>query len=144
MLTSRTRRAPFTAAGRAGHHGRQSAGDRGQDNTTGIQFDNFQVTPSTYPRAADSKGTNTGDYENGVTLGAAGALSAGDQHRGDFDGVNDHVQMTNTTGIPVGATVRSTELWFKTSSANRRCSSATGPAPTPRSTASGSTPAAPP
>ena len=48
-----------------------------KSNTTGIHFDNFQVTPSTYPRAADSKGTNTGDYKNGVTLGAAGAL-AGD------------------------------------------------------------------
>mgnify|MGYP006137439407 CR=1 FL=1 len=31
--------------------------------TTGIHLDNFQVTPSTYPRAADSKGSNTGDYE---------------------------------------------------------------------------------
>ncbi len=42
------------------------AADAAQTDSTGIQYENFQVTPSTYPRAADSKGTNTGDYKNGA------------------------------------------------------------------------------
>ena len=71
-------------------------------NTTGLHLDNFQVDPSTYPRAADSKGTNTGDYENGVTLGAAGALAGDTNTAATFDGVNDYVQMRNTTGFPAG------------------------------------------
>ena len=53
-------------------------------------------------------------------LGVAGALPADANTAAQFDGVNDHVQMTDTTGIPVGASVRSTELWFKTSSAARQ------------------------
>ena len=59
---------PFTAAGKAGIMAGET-GDAAQTDATGIQFENFQVTPSTYPRAADSKGTNTGDYKNGVTQG---------------------------------------------------------------------------
>jgi hypothetical protein len=110
----------ITAAGRAGIMDGENALSGAKTNTTGIHLDNFQVTPSTYPRAADSKGTNTGDYENGVTLGAAGALAAGTNTAATLDGVNDHVQMTNTTGIPTGAAVRSTELWFKTASPNRQ------------------------
>ena len=112
----------------ATHHGRRSGRDHGRrdrfesakSDTTGIHIDNFQVTPSTYPRAVDSKGTNTGDYKNGVVLGVSGALPADTNTAAQFDGVNDHVQMTGTTGIPVGASIRSTELWFKTSSAARQ------------------------
>ena len=88
--------------------------------TTGLHLDNFQVTPSTYPRAADSKGSNTGDYENGVTQGVAGAIAGDPNTAARFDGVNDYVQMTGTTGIPVGASSRSVEAWFKTSSAARQ------------------------
>ena len=37
-----------------------------------------------------------------------------------FDGINDYVQMTGTTGFPTGAAVRSTELWFKTTGTTRQ------------------------
>ena len=89
-----------------------------QSNTTGIHLDNFEVT-STY-RAFDSKSTNHGQYVNGVTRGASGALTGDSDAAAQFDGVNDYVQMTATTGIPVGATSRSVEAWFKTSSAARQ------------------------
>ncbi len=85
--------------------------------TTGLHFDNFQVKPSTYPRAADSKGSNTGDYMNDPTLGVTGAFSGDTAAR--FDGVNEYMQATGTSGIPVGATNRSVEMWFKTTSTGK-------------------------
>ena len=39
-------------------HGRTDRAQRQQDNTTGLHLDDFQVTPPTYARAADTKGTN--------------------------------------------------------------------------------------
>ena len=58
-------------------HGRRDAATRRRPTRPASSSRTSRCTPSTYPRAADSKGTNTGDYMNGVTLGAAGAL-AGD------------------------------------------------------------------
>lgn len=112
--------AAITAAGVAGIWDGADGASAAKSNTTGIHIENFQVTPSTYPRAADSKGTNTGDYKNGPTMGSAGALGGDANTATLFDGVNDYVQMTGTTGLPVGAAVRSTELWFKTSSSARQ------------------------
>ena len=111
--------ATFQLAGKAGIMAGE-AFDSAQTDSTGIQFENFQVTPSTYPRAADSKGTNTGDHMNGVTLGAAGALAGDANTAATFDGVNDYVQVTNSTGLPTGASTRSVEAWFKTSSSARQ------------------------
>ena len=118
MLSVADSSSPFTAVGKAGLMAGET-GDPAQTDATGIQFENFQVHSSTYPRAADSKGSNTGDYKNGVTLGAPGALSAGTNTAATFDGVNDYVQMTGTTGLPTGAALRSTEMWFKTTSSAR-------------------------
>ena len=109
----------FTAAGRAGIMTGVTAASTAQTSTTGVHLDNFQVTPDGYPRAVDIMGSNTGDYTNGVTLGVPGAVVGGGTAV-SFDGVNDHVQTTQTTGFPLGASVRSTELWFKTSSAARQ------------------------
>ena len=109
---------PFTSAGNAGIMDGANYGTQyGKSDTTGVHFDNFQVSLATYPRAADSKGNNTGDYENGPTLGATGALTGDVNTAATFDGVNDYVQVFPATALPAGATVRSTELWFKTSSA---------------------------
>jgi len=108
-----------SSLGSAGHAGIMDGVDLSsaqKTSSTGLHIDNFQVIPSTYPRAVDSKGSNTGDYKNGVTLGAAGALSGDTNTAAQFDGINDYVQMTSTTGLPTGASVRSTELWFKTTS----------------------------
>ncbi len=119
LLTGTDSVGAFTASGKAGIMAGET-GDLAQSDTTGIQFENFQVAPSTYPRAADSKGTNVGDHKNGPTLGVVGAISGDANTSAQFDGVNDYVQMTGTTGIPVGASARSTELWFKTSSSARQ------------------------
>jgi len=81
-------------------------------DTTGLHLDNFTVTP----HAADSKGSNTGDYLNGPALGVAGRIAGDVNTAAQFDGVNDYVQAVGTTGVPVGATARSVEMWFKTSS----------------------------
>jgi hypothetical protein len=111
---------PFTVPGKAGIIDGEldrTTTSTTKSSTTGLHLDNFQVTPSTYPRAADSKGPNTADYKNGVTLGAPGALHGDANTAAQFDGVNDYVQATGTSGLPTGAGVRSVEVWFKTSSA---------------------------
>lgn len=110
---------PYTAAGRAGIiDGISSATSK--TDTTGLHFEDYQVTPATYPRTVDSKGSNTGDYVNGLTMGTAGALAGDANTAAQFDGLNDYVQMTGTTGFPAGATARSVEMWFKTSSPARQ------------------------
>ncbi len=116
ILVTTATNSTLTAAGKAGIMDGANALSLAKGTTTGLHIDNFQVIPSTYPRAVDSKGSNTGDYMNGPTLGVPGALSGDTNTAAQFDGVNDYVQMTGTTGLPVGATVRSTELWFKTTS----------------------------
>ncbi|NEA31751.1 LamG domain-containing protein [Streptomyces sp. SID13031] len=92
----------------------------GASDTTGLQLDNFQVNLSTYPRAADSLGTNTADYKNGVNFGVAGALAGSTNTAARFDGQNDFVQAAGTTNLPIGASARSVELWFKTTSSAKQ------------------------
>lgn len=111
--------ASITGPGRAGVRLGAVGDTAPQGETTGLQLDNFQVTPGTGLRAADSKGSNTGDYVNGPLLGAAGALAGDSNTAALFDGVNDYVQAVSTTGIPVGASLRSVEMWFKTTSTSR-------------------------
>ena len=121
VLTANDSTSPFTVAGKAGIMDGMvpPAGDAFVKTASrGLHFDNFQVKPSSYPRAADSKGSNTGDYMNGPTLGMTGAFS--DNTAARFDGVNDYMQATGTTGIPVGSTSRSVEMWFKTSSSSKQ------------------------
>lgn len=121
VLTTSATDTSLTAAGKAGlADGASAVSSVTKSATTGLHFDNFQVAQSTYPRAADDKGTNTGDYKNGPTLGVAGALSNDPDTAASFDGLNDYVQFTGTTGIPVGASTRSVEAWFKTTSGNRQ------------------------
>jgi len=108
----------LTTAGRAGVITGADSFSSAQSNTTGLHLDNFQVIPTI--RATDSKGTNHGTYENGVTLGVTGALAASSDTAASFDGVNDYVRMTGTTGIPVAAASRSVEAWFKTSASVRQ------------------------
>lgn len=110
----------LTAAGKAGIIDGDARYSVAKTDTTGLHLDNFQAMLATYPRAADSKGTNTGDYVNGVNMGVAGALGGDTNTAAQFDGVNDYVQAVGTTGIPVGASARSVEMWFKTSSANQQ------------------------
>jgi Concanavalin A-like lectin/glucanases superfamily len=116
VLTVSATDSNFTPAGRAGIMSGADASSLANSDATGIHFDNFQVTP----RAADSKGSNAADYVNGVTLGAAGALAGDANTAATFDGVNDYVQAVGTTGLPVGASLRSVEMWFKTTSAVRQ------------------------
>ena len=117
VLTVSASDTTLAAVGWAGIMDGDRNGTAVKDDSAGLHFDNFQVTPTTYPRAADSKGSNTGDYVNGPTLGAAGALAGDANTAAQFDGVNDYVQAVGTTGLPVGASLRSVEMWFKTTSA---------------------------
>ena len=84
------------------------SGTASKSNTTGIHFDNFQVTPAPYPRVTDSIGTNTGDYFNGVTQGATGALAGDSNTAALFDGVNDYATVARQI-----STDFSVEFWFK-------------------------------
>jgi hypothetical protein len=121
VLTTTDSNAPLTVAGKAGIVDGASGitGDAVTKSvTTGMHLDNFQVKPATYPRAADSKGSNTGDYINDPTLGVSGAFSGDTAAR--FSGVNDYVQAAGTTGIPAGSTSRSVEMWFKTTSSSKQ------------------------
>lgn len=120
VLTVTATDTSLTAAGKAGIMDGADASSAAKLDTTGVHIDNFQVSQSTYPRVVDSKGSNTGDYANGVALGVAGALRGDANTAAQFDGVNDYVRMAGTTGLPVGAAVRSTEMWFKTSSSAKQ------------------------
>jgi hypothetical protein len=120
LLSATDSNSPFTAAGKAGIMDGDEGSSEIKTDSTGLHFDNFQVTPATYPRAANSKSGNTGDYVNGVTMSVPGAIVGDGNTAAQFDGVNDHVQVTGTTGIPAGSAVRSVEMWFKTSSAARQ------------------------
>ncbi|MBA3781105.1 MAG: LamG domain-containing protein [Nocardioides sp.] len=120
VLTVTATDTAITAPGKAGIIDGSDTATVTKSATTGVHLDNFQVTPPTYPRAADSKGSNPGDYENGPTLGQAGALAGDSNTAARFDGVNDHVQVTNSTGLPAGAGVRSIEAWIKTTSTARQ------------------------
>jgi hypothetical protein len=65
--------------------------------------------------AADSKGTNTGTYVGGATLGQSGALLADSNTAVLFDGVDDRVELPSLT---IGALANaSVELWFKSTQA---------------------------
>ncbi|MGZ4588521.1 MAG: LamG-like jellyroll fold domain-containing protein, partial [Mycobacteriaceae bacterium] len=75
----------ITAAGRSGVAMGFGATSTTATDTTGMHLDNFTVTPP----LADSKGTNTGDYLNGPTLGVAGAIAGDPNTAARFDGVSD-------------------------------------------------------
>ncbi|PRY67132.1 concanavalin A-like lectin/glucanase superfamily protein [Glaciihabitans tibetensis] len=105
----------ITAAGRAGA-GMGYNNAPAASNTTGLHLDNFAIVPP----MIDSKGSNTGDYLGSPTLATGGAISNDGNTAATFDGVDDHGAAVNTTGIPVGAAVRSIEMWFKTSSGARQ------------------------
>ncbi|TAL44768.1 MAG: LamG domain-containing protein [Salinibacterium sp.] len=110
----------FAAAGKAGITDGVAGGPANKNDTRGIHLDNYQVTPAGYPRANDTLGVFPGDYKNGVVLGSTGVLPNDPDTAATFDGVNDYVQVTGTFGMPTGSQVRSTELWFKTSSSARQ------------------------
>ena len=75
----------ITAAGRGGFALGCDAATSLTD-TTGMQLENFRITPP----LADSKGTNNGDYVGGPTLGNAGAIAGDPNTAAQFDGVNDY------------------------------------------------------
>ena len=117
VLTVNDTTSPLTAVGKAGIVDGATGFDTvTKSATTGMHFDNFQVVPGSYPRAVDSKGSNTGDYVNDPTLGVTGAIS--DDTAARFDGVNEYMQ-AGTTGLPVGTSSRSVEMWFKTTSSGK-------------------------
>jgi hypothetical protein len=94
----------LTAAGKAGLRFGFAGATPSPTNTTGAQADNFAVTPP----AADSMGTNPGDYFQDPTLSVAGAISGDSNTAAQFNGVNQYAsaarQISNDFSI---------EFWFK-------------------------------
>ena len=70
--------------------------------------------------AADSAGSDSGTYTNGVVQGANGELPNDSNTAATFDGTNDYIRTATTTGLPAGASARSVELWFKTSATTQQ------------------------
>ena len=61
--------------------------------------------------AADSVGSRTGTYRNGVTLGQTGAMSAAANKAASFDAVDDDVQVGDYYDFP-GTAAFSVEFWM--------------------------------
>jgi hypothetical protein len=96
----------ITGAGRAGVRLGSSTATATQGDTVGLHLDNFRVSPP----LADSKGTNTGDYLGGPTLGNAGAIAGDANTAALFDGIDDFGTVANQIGDDF-----SIEFWFKSS-----------------------------
>ncbi len=103
--------ANITAAGRGGIR-LISTSSTAPSTTVGQAVDNFAMSPP----AADSKGTNTGDYHEGVALGVSG-ITADNTAATFTSAYAETMQTETTTAIPVGAAARSVEVWFKTTGA---------------------------
>jgi concanavalin A-like lectin/glucanase superfamily protein len=73
-------------------------------DTTGLHLDNFRLNPP----AADTVGTNRGDYLNTTTLGASGPFSGTADTAAQFDGVRNAVAVSRQV-----STDFSVEFWFK-------------------------------
>jgi hypothetical protein len=77
--------------------------------TTGL-IGYWRLGESSGTTAADSKGTHTGTYVNGVTLGATGALNESNT-AASFDGADDHVSIPNANALRPNRL--SVEAWVK-------------------------------
>jgi hypothetical protein len=102
----------ISAAGRAGVLIGCSGCATASTDTTGYHLDNFSVNPA----VADGKSANTGNFVGQVALGSSGAIVGDTDTAATFNGTNTRVQVLSPTGLPVGASVRSAETWFKTTS----------------------------
>ncbi len=98
----------ISGAGRAGFFDGNPSAAITKTDTTGIQYDNFSVTPVPAPRVTDSKGSSVGDYFLGVVLGAAGAIAGDANTAVTYDGVNDYSSVPRTIQDDFAV-----EFWFK-------------------------------
>jgi hypothetical protein len=64
--------------------------------------------------AADSVGSNNATYHNNPTLGVTGDPLNDSDTAVTLNGTNQYIQDTSPTGLPIGGSSRSIELWFKT------------------------------
>lgn len=65
--------------------------------------------------AFDSKNTNHGTYNNGVTLAQPGGIDGDPGKAASFDGVDDYVEIGNAAALQIGT--GTAEAWIKTSNA---------------------------
>jgi len=76
---------------------------------------------ATASRAADTAGSNTGDYLGGVTPGVGGELARDANTAITANGSTGYVQVASTTGLPLASSAaRSVEVWFRTTSSSRQ------------------------
>ena len=95
----------------AGYGGMFIWGSGTPTDTDGLHIDNYSVRP----RAADSKGTSTGDYFYSPTLEAAGALGGADTDTAvRFINPSSIVNIGDSAALDVGDTT-TIEFWFKRS-----------------------------
>jgi hypothetical protein len=106
----------ISSAGRGGVRMGDGTTGTAPTNFGGLHLDNFGMSPP----AVDSRGSNPGFYVNQPTLDTPGALVGDTDTAATFNGVDQYVQMLNTTGLPLGASVRSVEGWFRTTSAKQQ------------------------
>ena len=78
-------------------------------NTAGL-VSYWRLGESSETTAADAQGANNGSYDNGVTLGTAGAIDEADT-AASFDGLDDQVQIPDAASLQPAAI--SVEGWVK-------------------------------
>lgn len=72
----------------------------------------WPLNETTGTTAADLAGANTGTYTNGPTLGATGALSGNGDTAASFDGVDDSVNIADTSALRLNGSF-TIEFWAK-------------------------------
>jgi hypothetical protein len=107
----------LTAAGRGGVRLGTGSSTAQPTNTTGLHLDNFRITSLT-TTAADSRGTNTGTYTNGVRLNQPGALSGDSDRASLFDGSDDLVNVPDAASLDLGNGPLTLEAWIKRTAIN--------------------------
>lgn len=108
VLTTSATDATITAAGRGGIFDGNPSAPIAKTDTTGIQYDNFSITPIPETRVTDSKGTSVGTYFNGVVLGVVGAITGDANTAVTFDGIDDYATVPRTIQDDFAI-----EFWFK-------------------------------
>ena len=97
----------------------------------GVGWDQIKASnPVLYWRLGDTSGTtatdsssaanNPGTYTGGYTLGQTGAITGDTDKAVLLNGTTGYVQNAAPKNLPTGASARSVEVWFKTTSATQQ------------------------
>jgi hypothetical protein len=104
----------ITAAGRAGLRMGYLGATSVPTDTSGLHLDNVTAIVPTW--LVDSAGTNHGNYVNGVTLEAGGALVGDADTAAQFDGSNDYALAPAAASLDLADGPFTLEAWVKRNS----------------------------